>query len=41
MPLILNINSENIKKDNLDNYLFIILIGFMAAIPLYLTALFY
>ncbi|MBR6025079.1 MAG: DUF2142 domain-containing protein [Methanobrevibacter sp.] len=41
MPLILNINSKNIKKDNLDNYLFIALLGFMAAIPLYITALFY
>ena len=41
MPLILNINSKNIKKDNLDNYLFIALLGFMSAIPLYITALFY
>lgn len=41
IPLIININSENIKKDDLDGYLFILLLGFMSAVPLYITTLFY
>ena len=41
MPLIFNLNMNNIKKEKIENYLFIFLIGFMASIPLYITTLFY
>lgn len=41
IPLIININRKNTKLQNLDDYLFIILIGFMASLPLYIISLFY